>query len=225
MVHIATLPESTTAQQALGEQTLTNQTANQPTATNGRFPRQGEWTYEDWLELPDDGWKYEIIDGVLYMSPPPLIDHQAISIELSSRMHFHAQRKKLGIVLTAPCGVRLPAQPVPVEPDILFVKRERRSIVHKRYVEGAPDLVVEILSPSNASYDEETKFKQYQAAGVPEYWLINGWDRLVKVYHLENAAYDLVGTYGINDVVKSIELQGFNVEAATLFAQLGEEDV
>jgi Uma2 family endonuclease len=76
---------------------------------------QGRWTYEDWLNFPNDGWKYEIIDGVLYMTPPPAIRHQMSLLDLSSRMHLYAADHDLGQVLTAPCGVRLPNQPVPAD--------------------------------------------------------------------------------------------------------------
>ncbi|MFN8487632.1 MAG: Uma2 family endonuclease [Caldilineaceae bacterium] len=217
MVQVATLPESTTTQQTLSEQTATNQTANHQTATKHRFPRQGEWTYQDWLELPDDGWKYEVIDGVLYMSPPPLILHQDISGELSARMRIYARDNKLGKVLSAPCGVRLPVQPVPVEPDILFVKRERLHILDECYVEGAPDLVVAILSPSNATYDLETKFNLYQASGVTEYWVVNGWEQTVTIHQLSDAGYQSPTTYGLGDTVVSQVLSGFQIAVEVIF--------
>jgi Uma2 family endonuclease len=216
MTQVATLPEPTVAEQAVAEQKNVTQTVNNQSQTS-RFPRQGEWTYEDWLELPNDGWKYEIIDGVLYMSPPPLIRHQDVSGELFSEMRIYARRNKLGKVLEAPCGVRLPGQKVPVEPDILFVKQERLNIIEERYVEGAPDLIVEILSPSNMNYDLETKFNLYQNAGVSEYWLVNTWDKTVAIYHLADGAYTLTGSYGADDTVGSTVLNGFSIAVTTLF--------
>jgi Uma2 family endonuclease len=154
------------------------QTAPPPAAT---WPEQGHWTYEDWLRLPDDGFRYEVLHGVLYMSPPPAVPHQDFQTELVSRMRLHARQGRLGIVLAAPVGVRLPGEPVPLQPDILFVRQERASIVGKEYVEGAPDLLVEVLSPSNWQYDRKEKFLAYQAAGVPEYWIVNVPDRMVEV--------------------------------------------
>jgi len=71
-----------------------------------RMPRQGEWTYQDWLNFPNDGWKYEIIDGVLFMVPPPAIKHQSSSISLAVKMYNHAGRYDLGKVLEAPSGCR-----------------------------------------------------------------------------------------------------------------------
>ncbi|MCP4578145.1 MAG: Uma2 family endonuclease, partial [Deltaproteobacteria bacterium] len=89
------------------------------------FPTQGQWTYEDWLQLPDDGYRYEVIDGVLHMSPPPRTDHQRISFRLARRLGNFAEKHSLGEVFSAPTGVRLPNQPVPVQPDILFIRAER----------------------------------------------------------------------------------------------------
>lgn len=217
MAQVATLPEPTVAEQATTEPTMTNQASHDQNQSSRRFPRQGEWTYEDWLQLPPDGWKYEIIDGVLYMSPPPLISHQDVSMRLSGGMHFYARNHKLGKVLTAPCGVRLPGQKVPVEPDILFVQQERLAIIEERYIEGAPDLIVEILSPSNMNYDLETKFKLYQLAGVVEYWLVNTWDKLVTIYNLVDGAYKLAGNYGVDDTAASTVLNGFSIAVTTLF--------
>lgn len=181
------------------------------------FPRQGEWTYEHWLQFPQDGWKYEILDGVLYMSPPPTITHQDVSGELFAQMRVFARKNKLGTVLEAPCGVHLPTQPVPVEPDILFVHRERRHIIGQRYVEGAPDLVVEVLSRSNADYDRTTKYRQYEGAGVLEYWIINYWDETVAIYNLVEEQYQLTGTFRRGETAVSQVMTGFQMAVTDLF--------
>ena len=182
-----------------------------------RFPRQGEWTYQDWLNFPDDGWTYEIIDGVLYMAPPSAIAHQDASIELAARMRIYASEHELGKVLEAPCGVRLPDQPVPLQPDIFFVRKERLHIIGKNYVEGRPDLVVEILSPSNIQYDRDTKFNIYQQTGVPEYWLVDYQARTVEIFTLTGDGYHLAGKYKGQAVAASRQLSGFQVVVASLF--------
>ena len=92
-----------------------------PTAEEGWPPPQGEWTYEDWLKLPDDGYRYEVIDGVLHMSPPPRIPHQRVSLRIVRRLADFVEERDLGEAFEAPVGVRLPNQPVPVQPDILSV--------------------------------------------------------------------------------------------------------
>jgi Uma2 family endonuclease len=186
-------------------------------AEKPRFPRQGEWTYEEWLNSPSEGWKYEIIDGVLYRTSPPLIDHQDTLGELATRMRTHARRNGLGKVLCAPCGVRLPGQPVPVEPDILFVRRDRLAISERHYVEGAPDLVVEILSPPNANYDLRTKYALYEQAGVAEYWAVISWEKLIRVYRLVEEAYQLAGEYGSGQVARSEILVGVTIAVDELF--------
>ncbi len=182
-----------------------------------RFPRQGEWTYEDWLNFPNDGWKYEIIDGVLHMAPPPAIAHQDTSGELFIAMRTYAKDNDLGKVLEAPCGVQLPNQPVPVEPDIFFVKKERLDIIGPQYVAGPPDLVVEILSPSTAQYDRDDKFKLYQKAGVLEYWLVDYEAKSIELFTLVEGDYTLAGNYTGREVVASTQLSGFKISVESIF--------
>lgn len=132
-------------------------------------------------------------------------------------MRTYARRNGLGKVLCAPCGVRLPGQAIPVEPDILFVRRERLAIIECGYVEGAPDLVVEILSPSNANYDLKTKYALYEQAGVAEYGAVIPWDRLIRIYRLVDSAYQLAGEYSSGQVARSEILTGFTIAVDELF--------
>ena len=178
---------------------------------------QGTWTYEDWLNFPDDGWKYEIIDGVLYMSPPPATGHQRSSSKLLTRMNSYAETKNLGEIIAAPCGVRLPNQSVPVEPDIFFIKKARLHIIQEKYVEGVPDLIVEILSPSNPNHDRETKFRIYQEAGVPEYWLVDYLQKTVEVFVLTEGVYTLHNNYRAGDTITSAQLTGFEIAVNIIF--------
>lgn len=179
---------------------------------------QGTWTYADWLNFPDDGWTYEIINRELYMTPPPTINHQRSSLKLARKMADHAEENDLGEVLEAPCAVRLPTQAVPLEPDIFFIKKENLSIIEEKEVNGAPDLIVEILSPSNASYDRDKKFTVYQAAGVPEYWLVSYWQKTVELFSLTEGAYVLVDKYGMGETIASQQLAGFKIVVKTIFA-------
>jgi Uma2 family endonuclease len=181
-------------------------------------PEQGEWTYEDWLKLPDDGYRYEVIDGVLYMSPPPLIRHQRSSGRIFVRLSDFLRVHPLGEVFYAPVGVRLPNQPVPLQPDIVFVRAERLAIIGENYIEGVPDLIVEILSPSNWLYDRREKMRVYQEAGVPEYWIADPRAQTIEVYVLEQGVYQLAGQYGRGEVVASRLLPGFEVPVEAIFA-------
>jgi Uma2 family endonuclease len=178
---------------------------------------QGSWTYEDWLNFPDDGWKYEIIDGELQMTPPPGTGHQLSSGSLFARLYLYVEDHNLGKVLEAPCAVRLPTQTVPLEPDIFFVRQEKLGIIAEKEVQGVPDLIVEILSPSNASYDRETKFAVYQQAGVPEYWLMDYQAKTVECFVLQDGVYAPAGTYRVGDTVSAAVVPGFTIAVATIF--------
>lgn len=180
-------------------------------------PEQGEWRYEDWLRLPDDGFKYEVIDGELYMSPPPSIEHQNSATSLSARMRHHAEKHDLGLVLTSPVAVRLPNQDVPVQPDILFIVKSRLDIVGENNIEAEPDLVVEILSPSNWMYDRGRKQEIYKQAGVKEYWIVDYRRKKVDVLVLEGGEYLLQNEYGAADTAVSVILTGFTVVVADIF--------
>ncbi len=182
-----------------------------------RLRPQGTWTYQDWLHFPDDGWKYEVIDGELYMSPPPGTGHQRSSIELAARMYLYAKDNDLGQVLEAPCAVLLPTQPVPLEPDIFFIRKEQLHIIKENQVEGVPDLIIEILSPSNFQYDRTKKFEIYQEAGVPEYWLVDYRAKTVEVFDLTNEVYVPAGTYGLGDTLTATQLPDFTISVERIF--------
>ena len=183
------------------------------------MPEQGKWTYDDWAQLPNNGWKYEVLNGDLYMTPPPTVAHQDASGELLTQMRMYAKRRKLGKVFCAPIGVRLPNQPVPVEPDIVFVKTERIEIVTKQYIEGAPDLVVEVLSPSNWTYDRQEKYEVYRAAGVSEYWIVDTRAKTIEVFNLEGGAYILSGKFVSGQAATSTALIGFSIPVDEVFAE------
>jgi Uma2 family endonuclease len=181
-------------------------------------PEQGQWTYEDWLRLPDDGFRYEVLDGVLYITPLPQIRHQTVVGNLAWRLSNFAKEHGLGEVFFR-CGARLPGQPVPVQPDILFVSAARREIIGEEYVEGAPDLVVEVLSPSNWLYDRTEKFQAYLAAGVPEYWIVDYRIHTIEVFVREEGAYALLGKFGPGETARSQVLAGFQVAVDEVFVE------
>jgi len=182
-------------------------------------PPQKEWTLEDWRRLPEDDWRYEVIDGVLYMTPPPRTLHQMILMALSARMWSYARQHQLGEVIVAPCAVLLPTQPVPVQPDILFIQAERVDIIGETQVQGAPDLVVEILSPSNWMYDRREKFMLYQEAGVTEYWIIDPDLQTIEVSVLRGETFTLLGRWEVGEQAHSETLAGFVIPLADLFGE------
>jgi Uma2 family endonuclease len=181
------------------------------------YPEQGKWTYDDWARLPDDGTRYEVIDGELYMTPPPSVPHQSALVYLVTKMSNFVESRGLGYVLPAPLGVRLPNQPVPLEPDIVFVSSARKAIIGREYVEGVPDLLVEILSPSNWMYDRHEKFRLYQTSGVPEYWIVDYRAKTVEVFVLEEGEFTLIGKWGAGETASSRVLSGFQVAVTDVF--------
>ena len=139
-------------------------------------------TWDHVKQLPDDGNRYEAIGGELYVTPAPSVRHQRISKRLYSALEGIVEEPGLGEVLFAPLGVRFPATGEGVQPDLLFVSNERREIVAPDELKGAPDLVVEILSPTTAGRDTDLKRLLYERQGVAEYWIVDPDARTVDVW-------------------------------------------
>jgi Uma2 family endonuclease len=132
--------------------------------------------------LPDDGNRYELIEGDLFVTPAPRAKHQRVVMELGSILHMYAKAHKLGIVFPAPTDVRLRLRETRVQPDILFVSAERAGTIGVQEVSGAPNLVVEVLSESTKRADLEEKRQAYERAGIEEYWIVEPDQCYVLVY-------------------------------------------
>ena len=181
------------------------------------WPAQGEWTYQDYLKLPDDGRRYEIIEGVLYVTNAPDIDHQFTVSELSRQMGNFVIEHGLGRVITAPFEVHLSEKSRPVQPDVLYIKVERWPVPGAKFFEGAPDLIVEVLSTSTSRQDRVTKFTAYEQSGVSEYWIANPRTRSVEVFTLSGQEYALVGEFVNDDIITSTVLANLTIQTHTLF--------
>lgn len=138
------------------------------------------WDYARWERLPDDGNRYEVIDGVLYVTMSPSLFHQWIIGRLWRFVGLPAEDAGFAFAFDAPTGVLMPGCD-PVQPDFLLVRRDNPAIFHDRRIRGVPDLIVEILSPTNAAQDTEIKRAAYARAGVPEYWIVRPATRDVLV--------------------------------------------
>jgi Uma2 family endonuclease len=147
-------------------------------------PPQGQWTYADWETLPDDGNRYEIIEGVLYMTTAPSYFHQWIIRRLDHYVGVPAEQQGLGYAATAPIGLLMPGCD-PVQPDFVIVLQSNASIIHDRRIRGVPNLIVEVLSPGSVAYDERVKLLAYASAGVPEYAIIDPRTRTLNQYRLD----------------------------------------
>jgi Uma2 family endonuclease len=144
-------------------------------------------TYEDLLQLPDDGKRHELLAGEHHVSPSPSLRHQVISLNLAVALRAFVRQRGLGLVLAAPFDVVFTSHDV-VAPDLLYVSAGRRAILSDANVAGAPDLVVEILSSWSRRRDEVLKRDLYDRAGVGEYWLVDPEAESVKVLRRAGAA-------------------------------------
>ncbi len=142
------------------------------------------WTYAEFARLPESGsTRYEIIDDDLYVTPSPGLGHQRLVKRLVVTLHGFVESHDLGEVFVSPFDV-LFGEGDYVEPDVLFVRKDHADAVTDRGVEGPPDLVVEVLSPSTEARDRGIKLERYRHYGVPEYWIVDPHDRTVEVWRL-----------------------------------------
>ena len=175
-------------------------------------------TYEDYLQFPDDGKRHEIIEGDHYMTPAPRTKHQRISRRLLVALSGFAASRRLGEVFAAPFDVVLSDENV-VQPDLLFVSAARADIVTEDNVQGAPDLIVEILSESSRKKDEVTKRKLYERFGVQEYWIVDPELEIVKIFKLTQQGYGRASELSkeTNDVLTTEFLPGFACAVSEIF--------
>ena len=176
-------------------------------------------TYEDYLNIPGDD-RYELIDGELILVGSPNEAHQTTDASLGARMYIFVEDRDLGRVYHAPFDVILtePDGSVNVvQPDLIFVSKERESVITPANIQGAPDLLVEILSPSTRRLDMTTKLELYARHGVREYWIADPAERTIVVMLLNDGKYDTVAEYGADDTLVSTTLEGFSVALDRIF--------
>ncbi len=178
-----------------------------------------KFTYDDFLNFPDDGRRHEIIDGEHFVTPSPNTKHQAVSMNLTGALFLYLEHHRIGRLFAAPFDVVLSDLDV-VEPDLLYISREQAGILTDKHVRGAPDLVVEILSPGTRKTDEVTKRKLYERFGVREYWIVDPELDTIKVYrHVEGTftrAAELSAERG--DLLTTPLLPGFSVPLPEIFS-------
>lgn len=173
------------------------------------FPRQGEWTEADYFRLPETNRIVELSEGRLIITPSPTEQHQIVLGNLFVLFKMHIKSNKLGKVLMSPMDVRL-YEGVIRQPDIVFMSSEHNDRTTEE-IWGVPDLVVEVLSKGTVREDKEKKFREYQKAGVQEYWIVDPFRKIVNVYALEDGIFELFGKWGQGEIAKSKLLAGFEV--------------
>ena len=174
------------------------------------------FNYHDYLQLPEDK-RYEILDGELYVVAAPNIKHQRVSKRLETYLIRQVEERGLGEVLHAPCDVVFSEENV-AQPDILFVRQERRGIIGEMNIPGAPDLVIEILSPGTRTKDLEIKRKIYAAFGVKEYWVVDPESATVEVLIWSEPGYVRAGVYDRSQRLSSPLLPELNLPLDQVFA-------
>ncbi len=181
-------------------------------ARNGvRFKGSDIW------DAPEDHLRYEVIDGELFVTPAPGSAHQYCIGELFFILRGWIGPRRLGILYVAPIGVELGDEDG-VEPDLVFISRERAGIIRERGVFGAPDLVAEVLSPSTEARDRGIKMRRYAAAGVPHYWLLNPQTRALEPFILGETAYEPAGVFGPHSLFHPSLFPGLEISVDSLWA-------
>ena len=175
-------------------------------------------TYEEYLKEPETMLRFEIVDGEVIMSAGPHIYHQTISGNINEPVRRFVRENKLGRVWYAPVDVIVQLVPLRVrQPDLLFISSEGAATIQDGRVHGGPDLVVEILSPSNSRADIEAKFADYARIGVRECWLVAPQGRTVETLRLEGGEWQRLVIRGVGENVETVVLQGLNLPISEIF--------
>jgi Uma2 family endonuclease len=177
-------------------------------------------TYEDLEHFPNDGNRYEVVYGELHVSAAPDPSHQKFLGLLFLLLAPHVRQRRLGEVYFAPFDVR-PLGSDLVQPDLVFIRRDRLDRFERGDFVGPADLVVEVLSPSTKSYDETVKAKLYAEAGVPEYWLPDPVDRTFRILVLRAGRYEALAP-DEHGRFRSTIIPDLIVDPPALFAELDE---
>lgn len=174
------------------------------------------FTIEDYDAFPNDGNRYEILEGQLIVSPSPTYRHQRVSMKLGTALDRYLTKSNVGESLAAPMDVYLSLHDV-VQPDLLVVLNEHTEIIQNHGIMGAPDLVIEILSPSSIETDFLRKSRLYERFGVQEYWIVNPEGETVSVQTRDEDRFVLTGEYGRDDTLRSRLLDDFALDLASIF--------
>jgi len=180
-----------------------------------RIAQKEVYTYEDYSKLPE-GAPYQLIGGKLVRTPAPSIKHQDVSMKLCLKLGSFVLEKGLGKIFHAPVDVYF-EETETYQPDIIFISKERLEIIEEERIKGAPDLVVEIISPSTAYYDLKKKFKIYEKHGVKEYWIVDSEERSITIYENQGGKFVLSQEVFERGKIKSKVLENFELEVGEIW--------
>jgi Uma2 family endonuclease len=174
------------------------------------MPVDTRLTYDDFCLYPEDGKRREIINGELFVAPSPETIHQRVVVRLTGRLGQFVESQKLGEVFVGLFDVVFSEFDV-VEPDLIYISNARANVLTDRNVQGAPDLVVEVLSESTARVDRSFKLKLYEKFGVPEYWIIDPEGPAAEIYRRGEEGLELVDNLSATDALSSPLFPGFSL--------------
>ncbi len=172
-------------------------------------------TYEDYLKTPEDK-RYELINGELLMTPSPIPNHQRVSGKLEFVLRKFVTENNLGEVFDAPCDVYLDDENV-VQPDILFISKDRLDIIGEKNIQGPPNFLIEIISEHSVYRDMVQKKRLYARFCVKEYWIVIPEEEEIEVYILKDNTYLLYRTYRKGDTLESSSLKGLKIRLKEIF--------
>ena len=176
------------------------------------------YTVDDYLAMPDEYPRYELLEGELIEMVSPTSRHQRISRQLFTALNTHCAAHDLGEVFYAPLDVIL-SRTVVVQPDLLFISKARRAELIGERITGAPDLVVEILSPATSARDFNQKRKLYARHGVKEYWIVDPDDGTIEVQRLQGTVFSTLALFEKGQTLTFPMFEGLGVDVGQVFAE------
>lgn len=180
-----------------------------------RIPRK-MYAYQDYLKLPADGNRYEVIEGELIMTPAPYTIHQRVSRKIVYELISFVEKEKIGELYYAPIDVLLSNINV-VQPDILFISNQNFHIITEKNIKGTPDLIIEIISPSTGYYDLIAKQELYEKFGVKEYWLVDPKKQRFEIYENMGQKFELNQRIEREGIITSQVLKGLQINVKKIF--------
>ena len=179
------------------------------------IPKKKKYTYEDYAKLPE-GAPYQLIGGELIITPAPTPYHQRISRKIEFLLIEYVEKNELGEVFDAPIDVYF-EETETYQPDIIFISKERLNIISETKIKGAPDLIIEILSPATAYYDLGRKYEVYEKNGVKEYWIVHPERKSIEIYQNQEGQFKLIQIAKEKDTVNSSLFKDFELNLEKIF--------
>ena len=173
-------------------------------------------TVRDYLDIPDDENRYELIDGEIHMAPAPSYEHQESTLNLAAFLRDFVRANGLGRVVASPIDLYLSDGDV-LQPDIAFISNERLHIIHSDGLHGAPNLIIEVLSPGTERIDRTLKSERYERFDVQEYWLADPIAKTILVFRARDGAFERIGEFTEGMTLETPLLPGLRVDVSAMF--------